>query len=160
MITKEQAVELYQTASAEWKEILKTTFGEDAFQQNKKSQIKEISFTNVFDMLAESLTADEVKILAYIGNEPTMLKLQAYLKLMLIAKVLNEGWVPDWINDDEYKFYPVFYCQSDMEFQCGSCQSCTRSTYGAYGVCFKTPELAFYAGKQFQDIYNIILKPL
>jgi hypothetical protein len=30
----------------------------------------------------------------------------AYMKLKIIAKALNEGWVPNWNNWDEWKYYP------------------------------------------------------
>ena len=33
---------------------------------------------------------------------------QAYIQLKMIVSALNEGWIPDWNNDDEWKYYPWF----------------------------------------------------
>ena len=32
----------------------------------------------------------------------------AHYKLVIIVEALNEGWIPDWNNWDEYKYYPWF----------------------------------------------------
>ncbi|MCO6149088.1 hypothetical protein [Flavobacterium sp. NRK1] len=80
----------------------------------------------------------------------------ANIKLMIIAKALNDGWVPDWGNDDEYKYYPWF----DMGGSSGS-----GFSYNGYGhgdshsfvssrLCFKSRALAEYAGTQFADLYK------
>ena len=81
----------------------------------------------------------------------------AHYKLIIIAEALNEGWKPDWDNDDEWKYYPWF----DMEgSSSGVCFSC--NVYGYWDtfshvcsrLCFKSRELAEYAGKQFPEIYK------
>lgn len=82
----------------------------------------------------------------------------AYKKLKVVAKALNQGWVPSWDNGNEYKYYPYFDMRSGFGF--------SHSGYGVWhartGVgsrlCYKTRELAEYAGKQFESIYKDFLK--
>ena len=75
----------------------------------------------------------------------------AYQKLKIIAKALNEGWEPNWNNWDEWKYYPWFR-MGDRDGSPGVGFSCSGYGYvsGASSVgsrlCFKTRELAEYAG--------------
>jgi hypothetical protein len=84
----------------------------------------------------------------------------AYRKLKTIAKALNQGWIPDWENMNEYKYYPWFrYSGASAGFACANANivpSRTSTTVGSR-LCFKTRELAAYAGTQFIDIYNEFL---
>jgi hypothetical protein len=83
-------------------------------------------------------------------------------KLFIIADALNEGWKPDWNNDDEYKYYPWFDLEKDEEhnpsgFRLDSVYcSCTRSTVGSR-LCFKNRAIANYAGTQFTDLYRDLM---
>ncbi len=79
----------------------------------------------------------------------------AYSKLLVIAEALNEGWKPDWTNSSEYKYYPWFKKNtSGSGLSCfGYASWCARSFVPAR-LCFKSSELAEYAGKQFIDLYS------
>jgi hypothetical protein len=96
-----------------------------------------------FDSLCVGLSADEI----------------AYKKIKLIAKVLNEGWTPDWTNSNETKYYPWF----EMGSPSGggfSCYDCARwNSFSGVGsrLCYKSRDLAIYAGKHFTDIYKDFL---
>ena len=103
----------------------------------------------------------------------------AYMRLAIIAYALNEGWEPKFTTD-EYRYYPWFclYTQKEIDEMdeedkgrvlgrshsyayagAGVAYSYTfyASTYSHayYGgrLCFKTRDLAEYAGKQFLDIW-------
>ena len=58
---------------------------------------------------------------------------KAYKIIKLIAKSLNEGWTPNWNNNNEYK---------DSNSNVGS------------RLCFKSRDLAEYAANQFTDVYK------
>ena len=80
---------------------------------------------------------------------------RAYVILKLLAKSLNEGWVPDWDNSNQAKYYPWFYMDggsSGFRFS-GFDYWSSNSTVGSR-LCFKTADLATYAGKQFIDVYR------
>lgn len=105
----------------------------------------------------------------------------AYMKLRIITAALNEGWEPQF-TEGEYRYYPWFYLYTEEEWAELDDETKERGVYfggyasaGAYAglvyassndapssafadvgsrLCFKTSELAKYAGKQFADIYT------
>jgi predicted flap endonuclease-1-like 5' DNA nuclease len=97
---------------------------------------------------------DNEKVLTKLGFTKDEI---AYRKLKTITKALNEVWLPDWTNRDEYKYWPWFtYYGASAGF--ASAYTSIAASYAAAHVgsrlCFKSRELAEYAGKQFIDIYN------
>lgn len=130
------------------------------------------------------------------GAKPSMIAdIEAYLKLRIVTAALNEGWEPQF-TDDEWRYYPWFYLWSEEELanksdewkQARSLRSCKNHSvlFGGHAhggatagfasadsslasstanlgsrLCFKSEELAVYAGKQFIDLYmdfNLIRK--
>jgi hypothetical protein len=85
-----------------------------------------------------------------------------YFKLIKIAEVLNEGWEPNWDNANEPKYYPWFYMDSKagsgfgLSYH-GYVDVNSYSTVGSR-LCFKTRELAIYAGQQFINEYLEYMK--
>lgn len=82
--------------------------------------------------------------------------MSAHAKLIIITEALNEGWRPDWSDSDQWKYYPWF----DMEASASGGFSCVD--YGHFWaisnvgsrLCFKSADLAKYAGTQFKDLYE------
>ncbi|MGE9312847.1 hypothetical protein ACLOAU_14460 [Niabella sp. CJ426] len=79
---------------------------------------------------------------------------ESYIKLIIIAKALNEGWMPDWSDSNQYKYFPWFEHKSGFGLSYDGCDYWHASTSVGSRLCFKSSELAEYAGKQFGDIYN------
>ncbi len=84
----------------------------------------------------------------------------AHFKLVIIAQALNEGWVPDWSNSYEYKYFPWFKVNATSKQPSGSGLSsgdcgrwATGTTVGSR-LCFKSREIAEYAGKKFKALYE------
>jgi hypothetical protein len=82
----------------------------------------------------------------------------AYYKLAIITRALNEGWEPDWMNSNEYKYCNWFYTTyagAHAGFACASTAIVPSNTYTIVGsrLCFKTRELAAYAHENFLDLY-------
>lgn len=117
------------------------------------------------------------------GNFSDMDDITAFLKLRIIAAALNEGWKPEF-TEDEYRYYPWFYLFTEEEIanmteerkqksslvlwgghagdgsRCGL--GCAHSSYAfsysvaAFGsrLAVKTSELAKYFGRQFIEIWS------
>lgn len=84
----------------------------------------------------------------------------AYRKLKTIAEALNECWRPNWADINEYKYFPWFvYNPSAAGFSCADTTYTASYTSAHVGsrLCYKTRELATYAGRQFEGIYNDFL---
>lgn len=79
--------------------------------------------------------------------------IKAYAKLIIIARALNEGWIPDWNNSNQYKYYPYFDMRSGVSFHGSYDAYCCLSGVGSR-LCFATEELSKYAGTQFLTEYK------
>ena len=81
----------------------------------------------------------------------------AYRKVKTIAEALNEGWRPNWADSNEYKYWPWFvYNPAYAGFSFAYTYYAASSAYTNFGsrLCYKTRELAAYAGRQFEGLYN------
>ncbi len=72
-----------------------------------------------------------------------------------ITKALNDSWEPNWDDSNEVKYYPRFDMRSaGVGFSHSVCDGWHSTTAVGSHLCFKSIELAEYAGKQFVDIYK------
>ena len=81
----------------------------------------------------------------------------ANYQLMVIAEALNESWTPDWSNGEWDKWYPWF--NMDNSSSAGRFSfyvSASQLSFSSVGsrLCFKSEELAEYAGTQFLELYR------
>lgn len=115
---------------------------------------------------------DACRVLGYNVNEDSVLRRDGFRpheiarrKLEIITEALNEGWVPDWNNTNEYKYYPWFYIKphggadKTAGLACADTFNAASATTAFFGsrLCYKTRNLAAYAGKQFKELYEIML---
>lgn len=163
-------------------------FGEEALKsQDIKERIK--TFEDAVNAIGEDhpLVAQYKTINSAFKEADNNLHLFAYTRLAIIAEALNEGWRPEY-TEDEYRYYPWFglYTQEeyddmdDEDKEC--CRFVGRSDGSAYAVgglvfasavygsadsyavigsrlAFKSRELAIYCGKQFIEIWiNYLFK--
>ena len=163
-------------------------FGEEALKsQDIKERIK--TFEDAVNAIGEDhpLVAQYKTINSAFKEADNNLHLFAYTRLAIIAEALNEGWRPEY-TEDEYRYYPWFglYTQEeydDMDDEDKErCRFVGRSNNGAYAggglvyadasygsvgsdsnigsrLAFKSRELAIYCGKQFIEIWiNYLFK--
>lgn len=82
---------------------------------------------------------------------------EAQYKMIVIAEALNEGWMPDWNNYNEYKYYPWFEMSPSSFAFDASCYDAACAYAGSGSrLKFRTRELSEYAAKQFIDIWKDI----
>ena len=82
--------------------------------------------------------------------------------LVTIADAWNkaDGFVPDFSNRNQYKWFPWFRYSDDAAGFVYSVTYCTASiaaTYFGSRLCFKTEERARQFGEQFTDLWNDFL---
>jgi hypothetical protein len=144
-ISDNTARKLYPTAPAEFKTVLEETFGgKDFFNQVITDRVK-----TFIDVLAE-----QGKCIADFNSECRGLSTDeiAYRKLKLIAKVLNEGWEPNWDKGEEEKWHNWFKMSSGFSFNIAY-YYLSLSGVGSR-LCFKSKKLAEHAARHFLDIYK------
>ena len=149
-ITRQAAIKAHDEASTKGKTLLENLFGKRVFQKDIKERIK--TFDDVIRELGDD--PEEFKNAISIMEEPDEI---AYVKLKLIAKALNEGWTPDWSNGEWDKWYPWFKMDdSSSAGRFSFVGADNQDSYSGVGsrLCFKSKDLATYAGTQFLDIYK------
>lgn len=148
-ITKEAAIKAHDEASTKGKTLLENLFGKRVFQKDIKQRVtclddalRELGKDKLdFEASCVGLSEDEV----------------AYKMLKVIAEALNEGWTPDWSNGEFDKWHPWF--DMDDSSSAGrfsfsvSANLISGSSVGSR-LCFKSDELADYAGTQFLELYR------
>ena len=115
---------------------------------------------------------DACRVLGYNVTEDSVLRREGFRpdeiarrKLEIITEALNEGWAPDWNNTNEYKYYPWFYIQpyggADKAAGLTYASTYYAASYSSANIgsrlCYKTRNLAAYAGEQFKELYKIML---
>jgi hypothetical protein len=146
-ITRKSAIKAHGEADKAGKKLLENLLGADNLKP--KSVMDRIKS---YEDACEDQGIAPGSDLPYPGKDHY---LNDYQKMVTIAKSLNEGWTPDWSNGREYKYYPWFEWKG-AGFGFSSSYSFFVGTGTSVGsrLCFKSRELAVYAGKQFQDLYN------
>ena len=145
-IKKETAKKIYADAPDSLKEILVETFGRECFHKRKYDDIK------TFEDACEALSL----IPAQFGTGCTSDEI-AYMKLKVIVKAINQDWIPDWDNSNQYKWWPFFNLSSGFGFS--GTHYCYDYTYTAVGsrLCFESKKKARYTANQFLDLYKQFL---
>ena len=112
-----------------------------------------------FADVCEELGLDPAKVLPYPDPQSDEEHgVNAFAKVQLIAKALNEGWKPNWDDINEYKYYPWFDMRSaaGSGFSRSSYDLTSSHSYVGSRLCFKTSDLAIYAGNQFEAEYKAL----
>lgn len=78
----------------------------------------------------------------------------AYRILKLLAKSLNEGWLPDWSNSSEYKYFPWFEMRGSSGFRFAAYDGWRSGSNVGSRLCFKSSKLAEHAANHFLSVYQ------
>lgn len=183
-ISKQDLLKAYREAEPSQKEFMKQLFGADTFAINFNVMERVKTFQDAVNELGDDnpLVQQFVCVCNIAFNNSSVkfdADIIAYLKLRIIAAALNEGWEPQF-TEDEYRYYPYFYFYTKEEYEQlsdednGRCVGrsndnayangglvCANTHHGsAYSftssgvrLAFRTSELAEYAGKQFLNIW-------
>jgi hypothetical protein len=125
-------------------------------------KIKDENITHKIRSLNDAINAlgeDDLYVVKY--KKMLLLDLEidviAYQELKIITKALNEGWEPDWTDDNQRKWYSWFrYDPSVSRFvfnDSGYVYWLTLSGDGSR-LCYKEESLAAFAANRFPQIYN------
>jgi hypothetical protein len=177
--TIQQIREAYDKADDKGKELLTSLYGKETVGAPITKRIK------TFVDALEALGHEHPLVVEFLEMTKTTCQLSddivAYLKLRIIVATLNEGWKPQF-TENEWRYFPYFHLYTQEEYDnffnekqkadcvlfggsahngayCGfafaySSYAPSRATsYFGSRLCFKTSELAVYAGRQFTNIY-------
>lgn len=178
-ISRENAIAAYDNTNDAGRELLENLFGKEVFAKGITERVK--TFEDACNVLGDDhplVEQYQYTDAAYKVDQKTK-DLIAYLKLRIITAALNEGWEPQF-TEDECRYYPwfEFFTQSELnemsDDEKGRVVGRANYNANAYGglayaiaynaasfsngfygsrLAFKTRELAEYAGRQFTELY-------
>ena len=181
-MNKKIEIEIPEGKVAEWKEINGVTtlvLVDEADNRPVTERIK------TFEDACDELGDEHPLVKEYLGvikiNLDIKQDLISYLKLRIICAALNEGWEPQFTND-EYRYYTCFYIytQEDIDnmdeekkkslwlfggysyngWNCGLVYATSKNALlksdsaRSARLAVKSEELAKYFGQQFIDIWS------
>jgi hypothetical protein len=144
----------YEKANKSGKEMLEVLHGKAMFQTNMMDQVKTFEDAcNVLGINPKTITA--MSFCGALKAESKALLAQA--KLIIIARALNQGWLPNWNDGNECKYYPWFKMGAGFGFSGSFFDGTGSGTNVGSRLYFKTRELSDYAGKKFAGLYKDFL---
>lgn len=147
-LTDKEALGIYPNAPQELKTILELNWGKPFFSQKITDRINGY-LDACSDQGITPLTIDHFSFIPAQYRE----RMFKHYQQNVIADSLNEGWVPNWKDHSQYKYYPYFkdsgagFGFSDTDYDYWG----TLSNVGSR-LYFRTAELAQHAGKIFAEI--------
>lgn len=170
-IQKSNVIAAYRAGNEDVKNMLANLFPDLNFKENVMDRIK--TWEDVCDELKIPDDWENNLQLHIFGtfhfNEGEIKCAIAHMKILAIAKALNEGWELTKEAEEREEGYGIYWIKrdgvrGDVDFQVGS--ACAPGCVGARHVfglsywplvprlSFKTQELAEYAVLQFPDIWR------
>lgn len=163
ILKKSDAIRLYPTADKTMKEIFEQTFGKETFSQKITDRIKDMS--DVYEELGINETkfkkdktyrAEKMAEFAKkVGMEDSDIEdgfpcfLLRDFEVYALVYVLNEGWIPDYTDINQRRWYPYFSLSSGFVFY-GSYYGFTHTyAFSGFRLCLKEEALSNYAGRTF-----------
>ena len=178
-IKKSNVLAAYEEArkanAAAYMKFLENLFGKELFKpKDVRDRIK------TFEDAMMALGEEHPLVREWHLGENLSPDLEAYLQLRIIVAALNEGWEPQFTEDEE-RYYPWcwLYTKKEIEqmgederkkrnmvstvgyqteyagFACANSASAPSFSHTHIGsrLCLKSDALAAYCGKQFTDIW-------
>lgn len=155
-IEKDKLISAYRNADDQGKELLVTLHGRDIFLPKPTERVASVE--DACAILEEDYAVHfPPKLSQYLTSDEI-----AYRKLKLIVRALNKlaGFVADWSNSNQGKYYPWFYVVKQKKASSGFGLSffvfdygCTYTAVGSR-LCVGSAEHARYIGTHFIDLYD------
>ena len=145
-IEKSKAIKAFKNADKSGKKLLSDLLGEEVLSEKVTDRIT--SFLDALEAVGETLESFNKRTKNDEEHEV------AYKMLVVIAKALNEDWQPDWADISEYKYQPYFNVTSGGGLAFYGSDYWSAGTFVGSRLCFKSAELAKYAGIQFKGVYE------
>ena len=177
----------YETATESERTLLYTLFPDLHLGEAEKDNRPVTERIKTFEDACKELGNDHPMVLAYQNTnlrDPEVAEdnrdIIAYLKLRIITAALNEGWEPQF-TQDEWRWFPWFILWTDEELEEKSDEwkeehslidfddfkgewagfayayssyapSATTASVGSR-LCYQSEALAVYSGRQFADLW-------
>lgn len=151
-LLKEDAKLIYDGAPAQIKKKLEAEFGPETFRKIDFRDLK------TFEDLCKANGTTSAEFEARMKELPIGQTLKTIAKFEILSKGINGTWMPDTLNTDQRKWFPVFSVSSrGLDFS-GSRYIYDYSTADVgFPFCFESKEQSDHAGKQFIKLWEELI---
>ena len=139
------ALNLYPTASKEFKAILEHSFGKEFFNQK---------ITDRINSLEDLLAFKEITLNDIISDKDDEYDVACKV-IKLGVEVFNEGWKADWSNSDQPKWVPVYEYKKGSGLVFNFAHFWFTTTRVGSRLCLKNADLVKHAVKILDKYYKI-----
>lgn len=154
-IDTDKLVKAFKGGNDQVKETLTALFGAEIFQPKLMDRIQ--TFEDACN--DQGLKAKDVIPFSEKDLTTEQQAVNAYAQLRVIAKSLQGGFVADFTNSNQQKWFPYFRFEAGVGFVFDgtSYDSTYTLTYVGSRLCFPNSEIAEYFGNQFIELHRMAL---
>lgn len=151
-----EGVELKSATVDLEKGVVVAEYGQEDIEEDAEEDISEIAvdFRSAVDYLYEDLHEYD-----FLTTKKHISKLEALDQLLILAEAWNnfDGFYPDWNDLEQKRYYPLFKLDRDIiDFSHAPIARVSLDTHTS-SFTFKTKERAEQFGKQFIELFRIVL---
>jgi hypothetical protein len=151
-LKKEDAKLIYEGAPDKIKKKLESEFGPETF---KKIDFKDL---NSFEDLCKANGTTTTEFEAMLKDLPISQTLKTVAKLELLSDGINQGWMPDTLDTNQKKWFPVFNISSSgLDFSLSFYYYDHARAYVGFPFCFESEEKSNHAGKKFIKLWEELI---
>jgi hypothetical protein len=148
-LTKEMAVRLYPKSEDWFKEVLEKEFNRETFLGADFRNLK--SFDDCCRLCGTTEEEFEKKWSEINVDFQTI----AFERLKIINQAINQEWVPDHFDTNQYKWAPWFTVSSSGFGFAGSfCRCGSAGAFVVFRLCFESEEKSNHAGRHFTKYFQ------
>lgn len=149
-VDKTNALRAWREADTNGKQMLENLYGKEVFEnQNIMDRVK------TFEDALKETGRPGVPDFSCLPSDMRKY-FEAQYKMVVITEALNEGWEPDWDDDDEYKYYVWFTMSpSSFAFRSSTYEYSNANAGSRSHLCSKTKGRNLTSW--WEDVYNRLI---
>jgi hypothetical protein len=143
-LKKEEAQQIYEHVPSRFKDKLEKEFGKETF---RKITIEDL---NTFDDLCKVKGTTESDFEAMLKTLPVSDQTKRFMRMELIAEVLNQNWIQDTLDKNQRKWAPIFAVSSSgLDFSYSDYYYDIAHASVGSCFCYVSEEVSNHAGTKF-----------
>lgn len=151
-LLKEDAKLIYDGAPGEIKKKLEAEFGSEAF---RKIDFRDL---NSFEDLCKANGTTTAEFGAKLKELPISQTLKTVAKFEILSKGINGSWMPDTLNTNQKKWFPIFSVSSrGLDFSLSYFYYAYAGAHVSFPFVFESKEQSDHAGKQFIELWEELI---
>lgn len=152
-IKKDDALKIYKNATSKGKTLLENLLGKKTFLKDIKDRINSVD-----DAIVELGENDpEVIQLRKLQEIEIADNILARQEAVVLIKAYNEGWEPDWTDDDQYKYSHRFYMggsKGSSAFRCDDYGIWNTGSNVGSRLFLKSSDLVYHTGEKHLEVFK------